>query len=143
MSVTQVSVFIENKPGHLEQVLGTLAQAGINLIALTVAETSDFGVLRMIVEDATQATSLLRSRQITCSTTEVLAVELDDRPGALWEALKAFSKQSLNIEYMYTFFEKRSDRAVMIFRFDDMATAQTAAQKAGYRVLDQKDVGRV
>jgi hypothetical protein len=141
MSVTQVSVFIENKPGHLEQVLETLAQASVNLIALTVAETSDFGVLRMIAADPAKAADLLRGRHITCSTTEVLAVELDDRPGALWEALKAFSKQSLNIEYMYTFIEKRRDRAVMIFRFDDMATAQKAAQQAGYRVLDQKDVG--
>lgn len=143
MSVTQISVFIENRPGHLEHVLETLGQGGINIIALTVAETSDFGVLRMIVADPAKAAGLLRGRQITCSTTEVLAVELNDRPGALWEALKAFSKRSLNIEYMYTFTENRRDKAVMIFRFDAMDAAQQAVEQAGYRVLDQTDVGRI
>jgi len=140
MSVTQLSVFIENKPGHLEQILETLGQGSVNLIALTVAETTDFGVLRMIVADPSKAVSLLRSKQITCSITEVLAVELDDRPGSLWEALKAFSNRSLNIEYMYTFTDKRKDKAVMIFRFDAMDAAKKAAQQAGYRILDQADL---
>ena len=140
MSVTQLSVFIENKPGHLEQILETLGQGAVNLIALTVAETADFGVLRMIVADPPKAAGLLRSRQITCSTTEVLAVELDDRPGSLWEALKAFSSRNLNIEYMYTFTDKRKDKAVMIFRFDAMDAAKKAAQQAGYRILDQVDL---
>jgi hypothetical protein len=140
MSVTQLSVFLENKPGHLEQILETLGQGSVNLIALTVAETTDFGVLRMIVADPPKAANLLRSRQITCSNTEVLAVELDDRPGSLWEALKAFSKRNLNIEYMYTFTDKRKDKAVMIFRFDAMDAAKKAAQQAGYRILDQVDL---
>ncbi len=142
MSVTQLSVFIENKPGHLEQILETLGKGNVNLIALTVAETSDFGVLRLMVADPAKAAGLLRARQITCSTTDVLAVELEDRPGALWEALKAFSSRNLNVEYMYTFTEKRRDKAVMIFRFDDMAAAQKAVQQAGYRVLEQADIGR-
>jgi len=141
MSVTQLSVFIENKPGHLEQILETLGQGGVNLIALTVAETTDFGVLRMIVADPPKAANLLRSKQITCSTTEVLAVELDDRPGSLWEALKAFSKRNLNIEYMYAFTEKRRDKAMMIFRFDAMDAAKKAVQQAGYKVLDQSELG--
>jgi hypothetical protein len=143
MSVTQLSVFIENKPGHLEQILETLGQGGVNLIALTVAETTDFGVLRMIVADPPKAANLLRSRQITCSNTEVLAVELDDRPGCLWEALKAFSKRNLNIEYMYAFTEKRRDKAVMIFRFDGMDAAKKVVQEAGYKVLAQSDLGSI
>jgi hypothetical protein len=143
MSVTQLSVFIENKPGHLEQILETLAKGGINLIALTVAETSDFGVLRLMVADPGKAAGLLRARQITCSATDVLAVELEDRPGALWEALKTFSTRNLNVEYMYTFTEKRRDKAVMIFRFDDMDAAQKAVQQAGYRILNQGDIGGV
>ncbi|MBP8303938.1 MAG: amino acid-binding protein [Phycisphaerae bacterium] len=141
MSVTQLSVFIENKPGHLEQILETLGQGGINLIALTVAETADFGVLRMILPDPAKAADLLRSRQITCSATEVLAVELDDCPGALRETLKTFSKRNLNIEYMYAFAEKHKDKAVMIFRFDNMDEAKKAVQQAGYRILQQSDLG--
>src|SRR5512137_2963484 len=115
MNVTQLSVFMENKPGHLQSVLKTLADQNINIITLTIAETSDFGILRMIVNDADKAKKILHDARITCSTTEVLAVELDDSPGSLYKAIEVFSKNNLNIEYMYAFTEKRGDKAVMIF----------------------------
>ncbi len=140
MNVTQLSVFMENKPGHLQNVLKTLADQNINIITLTIAETSDFGVLRMIVNDPEKAKKVLHDARITCSTTEVLAVELDDKPGSLFKAIDTFSKNNLNIEYMYAFTEKRGDRAVMIFRFDDIEAAKKAMAQEGYQIVKNIDI---
>ncbi|OHD65879.1 MAG: amino acid-binding protein [Spirochaetes bacterium RBG_13_51_14] len=140
MNVTQLSVFMENKPGHLQSVLKILADAKINIITLTIAETSDFGILRMIVNDAEKAKQVLHDARITCSTTEVLAVELDDKPGSLFKAIDAFVKNRLNIEYMYAFTEKRGDKAVMIFRFDDIETAKKALVQEGYQIVNKIDI---
>ncbi|HOT43581.1 MAG TPA: ACT domain-containing protein [Spirochaetota bacterium] len=140
MNVTQLSVFMENKPGHLQNVLKTLADQNINIITLTIAETSDFGVLRMIVNDPEKAKKVLHDARITCSTTEVLAVELDDRPGSLFKAIDTFAKNNLNIEYMYAFTEKRGDKAVMIFRFDDIEAAKKAMAQEGYQLVKNIDI---
>ena len=140
MNVTQLSVFMENKPGHLQNVLKTLSDQSINIITLTIAETSDFGVLRMIVNDPEKAKKVLHDARITCSTTEVLAVELDDRPGSLFKAIDTFAKNNLNIEYMYAFTEKRGDKAVMIFRFDDIEAAKKAMAQEGYQLVKNIDI---
>jgi hypothetical protein len=140
MNVTQLSVFMENKPGHLQGVLKILSDANINIMTLTIAETSDFGILRMIVNDSEKAKKALHDSRITCSTTEVLAVELDDKPGELLRAIEAFSKNKLNIEYMYAFTEKRGDRAVMIFRFDDIEAAKKALTQEGYQIVKKIDI---
>ena len=135
MNVTQLSVFMENKPGHLQHVLKILADGKINIITLTIAETSDFGILRMIVNDPDKAKKILRDASITSSTTDVLAIEIDDKPGALYSAIDTFAKNNLNIEYMYAFSEKRGDKAVMIFRFDDIEAAKTALLQEGFSIL--------
>jgi hypothetical protein len=140
MNVTQLSVFMENKPGHLQTVLKILADAKINIATLTIAESSDFGILRMIVNDADKAKKVLHDSRITCSTTEVLAVELDDKPGSLFRAIDAFAKNKLNIEYMYAFTEKRGDKAVMIFRFDDIEAAKKALAQEGYQIVKKIDI---
>lgn len=140
MNVTQLSVFMENKPGHLQNVLKILADANINIVTLTIAETSDFGILRMIVNDANKAKAVLQDARITSSTTEVLAIELDDKPGSLFRAIDAFARNNLNIEYMYAFTEKRGDRAVMIFRFDDIEAAKKALSQEGYQIVKNIDI---
>ncbi|MBN2079057.1 MAG: ACT domain-containing protein [Spirochaetes bacterium] len=140
MNVTQLSVFMENKPGHLQNVLKILADANINIVTLTIAETSDFGILRMIVNDANRAKAVLQDARITSSTTEVLAIELDDKPGSLFRAIDAFARNNLNIEYMYAFTEKRGDRAVMIFRFDDIEAAKKALSQEGYQIVKNIDI---
>lgn len=140
MNVTQLSVFMENKPGHLQNVLKILADQNINIITLTIAETSDFGILRMIVNDIEKARKVLHDGRITCSTTEVLAVELDDKPGSLFKAIDTFAKNNLNIEYMYAFTEKRGDKAVMIFRFDDIEAAKKAMAQEGYQIVKKIDI---
>ena len=94
----------------------------------------------MIVNDAEKAKKVLHDARITCSTTEVLAVELDDKPGSLFKAIDTFARNKLNIEYMYAFTEKRGDRAVMIFRFDDMDRAIAVLQAAGVGVSKPVDL---
>jgi len=140
MNVNQLSVFIENKPGSLQGVLKTLGENSINIITLTIAETSDFGILRMIVNRPEEALKVLRSNHFTCSITDVLAIEIDDEPGSLYRAVETFAKNHLNIEYMYAFTEKRDDRAVMIFRFDDIETAKKALTEEGYSIVKKIDI---
>ncbi len=140
MNVTQVSVFLENKPGHLQNVLKIISESDINIITLTIAETSDFGVLRMIVNKPEEAVKVLKENNITASTIDVLAIELDDKPGSLFNAIDAFSRNNLNIEYMYAFTEKRGDKAVMLFRFDDIEAAKKALVDEGYSIVNKIDI---
>jgi len=140
MNVTQVSIFLQNKPGHLEKILKILDDKGINIITLTIAETTDFGVLRLISDLPEEAVAALKENNVTCSITQVLALALDDTPGALYQAVKSFSRCHLNIEYMYAFAEKRDGRATMIFRFDDVEKARTVLLKEGFKVLSNQDI---
>lgn len=140
MNVTQVSVFIENKPGHLQNVLKILAEKNINIITLTIAESSDFGILRMIVNNPDTAVESLRGGHFTCSTTDVLAIEIGDQAGSLYKAIDTFARRNLNIEYMYAFTEKRNDQAVMIFRFDDIEAAKKALTEEGYSIVKKIDI---
>lgn len=140
MNVTQLSVFIENRPGHLQNVLKILADKNINIITLTIAETSDFGILRMIVNKPEDARAALKEAHITASLTDVLAIEIDDTSGSLYRAIDTFAKRKLNIEYMYAFTEKRGDRAVMIFRFDDIEAAKKALTEESYSIVNKIDL---
>lgn len=140
MNVTQLSAFVSNKPGHLQRVLKVLADENINIVTLIIAETSDFGILRMIVNDSEKGVKALRERNITCSVNDVLALEIDDTPGSLFKALDVFAKKNLNIEYMYAFTEKRDGKAVMIFRFEDIEAAKSALVDSGYNIVRKIDL---
>ncbi len=141
MTVNQVSVFLEDEPGHLEKVLHVLAEAGINVISLTIAEASGYGLLRMIVDEPDDAVKALHASNITCLETAVLAVEIQDVPGALLSALQGFEQRELNIEYLYTFPErKQPDRIVVIFRFEEADAAEKLLREDGYRILSHQDI---
>lgn len=140
MNITQLSIFLENKPGRLQHVLKILADKQINIKTLTIAEVSDFGILRMIVSRPEEAHEALRAEHITCSKTDVLAVCIDDTPGSLYKLIDSFAKRSINIEYMYAFTEKADDKAVMIFRFEDIELAKKALSEEGYSVLKKIDI---
>jgi hypothetical protein len=135
MRVKQLSVFLENKSGRLAEVLSILAQAGINLRALSLADTRDFGVLRVIVDDVEKAHAVLQANGVTASETDVLAVEVPDQPGGLAGILGLLGKQSVSVEYMYAFVTKSGDKAVMIFRFDNVDQAAGVLQRGGVRIL--------
>jgi len=135
MKVEQLSIFLENKPGGLEQVTRILKDAGINIRTLSLADTTDFGVLRLIVNDVDAAALVLKTQGLRVSRTTVVAVEVPDRPGGLHGILEVLSGNGINIEYLYAFVEKSGRNAVIIFRFDDPDTAIEVLQKNGLTVL--------
>jgi len=123
MKVEQISIFIENKSGRLAEVTQTLGEAGVNIRALSLADTSDFGILRLIVDKTDTAKEALKVKGFTVSKTEVVAVEVPDRPSGLFSILAILEKAGVNVEYMYAFVERCGGNAVIIFRFDNTETA--------------------
>ena len=138
MKVDQISIFLENKSGRLAEVTRVLGAAGINIRALSLADTSDFGILRLIVNDSAKATDVLKANQFTVSMTQVVAVEVNDRPGGLAHILDLLQKEGINVEYMYAFVERSSDNAVIIFRFDEIDKAIKTLTSRGITVLEGK-----
>ncbi|HJV66400.1 MAG TPA: ACT domain-containing protein [Geomonas sp.] len=135
MHVEQISIFIENKFGRLAEVTRILGDAGINIRTLSLADTSDFGILRLIVNDSEKAKNVLKEKGFTVSKTEVVAVEIPDRPGGLADILQVLDKDGINVEYMYAFVERCGENAVMIFRFDETQKAITTLSATGFHVL--------
>jgi hypothetical protein len=140
MKITQISVFLENKPGRLQNVLKILSDNEINIQTLTIAEVNDFGVLRMIVNRPDEAAEALKAGGVTSSKTEVLAVAIDDVPGALLTLIDVFANHKINIEYMYAFTAKADGRPVMLFRFEDIELARKALIEEGYRLLKAAEI---
>jgi len=135
MKVEQISIFLENKPGGLEEVTRILKDAGINIRTLSLADTSDFGVLRLIVNDVDRASQVLKEQGFRISRTIVVAVEVPDRPGGLHGILEVLSKSGINVEYLYAFVERSGEHAVIIFRVDAPDKAIEVLQKNGMTVL--------
>jgi hypothetical protein len=136
MRVEQISVFLENKTGRLAEVTGTLSEAGVNIRALSVADTSDFGVLRLIVDDTHKAKETLRTNGFTVGKTNVIAVEVPDQPGGLHRILSVLDASGINVEYMYAFVQQSGSNAVMIFRFEKIDEAVAVLTESGVTVID-------
>ena len=140
MNVEQISIFLENKSGRLAEVTEVLARNGINLRALSLADTADFGIFRLIVNDPEKAVRVLKERGFTIGKNDVVAAEVPDRPGGLAGILAALQGKGINVEYMYAFVQKSEGNAVLIFRFDEIEKAVDTLQKAGIRVLKGEEV---
>ncbi len=140
MKITQLSVFAENKPGHLVAPCKMLAESGVNIRALSLADTQKFGILRLIVSDPKKATKLLEDGGFMVKATEVLAIEVPDHPGGLSEVLSALEKSTVNIEYMYAFPFGRGEKAVLIFRFSDPDAAIKHLQSAGISLVSREEL---
>ena len=136
MRVEQISVFLENKAGRLAEVTRILAEAGINIRALSLADTSDFGILRLIVNDNDKAKEALKAHGFTVGKTDVVAVEVEDRPGGLHKILDSLFKANVNVEYMYAFVQQSGSNAVIIFRFDNFEEAVKVLQANGVTVIE-------
>lgn len=135
MTLRQISVFLENKKGRLAEVVGLIARERINIRALALADTADFGVLRLIVNDTEKCFTVLKQAGFVAQKTEVLAVEVSDRPGGLQRVLGVLDRVGINIEYMYAFVEKKADNAIVIFRVDQPEKAAKELESEGIAVL--------
>ncbi|MDY0269690.1 ACT domain-containing protein [Trichloromonas sp.] len=135
MKVDQISIFIENKSGRLAEVTRVLGEAGVNIRALSLADTSDFGILRLIVNKTDEAKAVLKSKGFTVNKTDVVAVEVPDRPLGLNSILEILDRGHVNVEYMYAFVERCGENAVIIFRFDNTDEAIQVLTRGGITVL--------
>jgi hypothetical protein len=143
VKVRQVSVFLENKSGRLYEACKCLADAEVNIRALSIAETADYGVLRLIVNDPDKAMQVMSENEFTVSETEVIAVEVPDDPGGLASVLAPLYDANVNIEYLYCFVEKSGESAIVVFRVEQLDQAIKALQVSGYTVMREDDVYRI
>lgn len=143
MSVKQISVFLENRPGALKAMTGVLAENQIDMRAFSLAETSDFGIARIIVDDVYKTTTVLKDAGFVHNITPVIGVAISDTPGGLDSVLQILSDAQVNIEYMYAFLGGRADAAYMIFRVADDAKATAALAAKGVRLVDPDELANI
>lgn len=140
MKLKQLSLFLENKPGALCRPMRLLARAGFNILTLSIADTNQFGILRLILRDWENAKKLLEKNGFVVKVTDMVAVEVSDRPGGLAKILDVAEKAGLNVEFMYAFPEKRENKEVLIFRFDDPDRAIEMLKKKKINVVAGVDL---
>ena len=140
MRVEQIAIFLENKSGRLAEITSILAGKGINIRALSVADTADFGILRLIVDKVEEAKTVLKDNGFTVGKTMVIAVQVPDRVGGLASVLKIIDAADLNVEYMYAFVNKRNDDAILIFRFDDVDKAIGVLRKNNVTIMTGEQI---
>lgn len=143
MKVEQISVFLENKAGRLAEVAKILGDNDVNIRALSLADTTDFGILRLIVNNTDKAKKVLGENGFTVKITEVIAVEVDDRPGGLAQILLPLAEANINVEYMYAFVEKSKNKAVLIFKFEDLDKAIEVLTKNGVTILKNEELANL
>ncbi len=144
MMIKQISVFLENQPGALYAMTGILAQNQIDMRAFSLAETSDFGIARIIVDDVYKTTTVLKDAGYVHNITPVLGVAIPDVPGGLNKVLQALTDARVNVEYMYAFLGGRDvDHAYMIFRVADSAAATAALGKRGIKTVEQEEIDKL
>jgi len=143
MMAIQISVFLENKSGRLAEVTHALAGAEVNIRALSLAETIDYGVLRLIVDRPKEAKAALAEAGFTVTETEVIAVAMPDRPGGLAGIVDLVTRRGLNIEYLYAFVGHRGENAVVVFRIDKAQEAIAVLQEGGAHVLSAAELGAI
>jgi hypothetical protein len=138
--IKQISVFVENKKGRLARITEVLGQGGVDLIALSIADTTNFGIMRCIVSDPDKAIALLRANDFTASTTEVIVAEVVDTPGGLSHVLGLLDKADISVEYLYSFVRTPSENALILFRVEDIATAVDTLKAGGVKLLEEQDI---
>jgi hypothetical protein len=141
--IKQISVFMKNEPGRLTKVTRLIADAGLDIRALTVAETADFGILRLIVSDPDTAYSILKENQMAVVEHDVLGVEVEDKPGGLAKIIEILAKEKINIEYIYAFVAKSREKAYVVLRLGNLETGKKVLEKNGIRLLTTDDLDKI
>lgn len=140
MSIKQLTIFVENKKGAVVSITDTLAQNNVNIRALSIAETEDFGILRLIVNDEATAEKTLSEKGYLIKVTDVVGVKIGDDPGKLTAALGVLDKAGINLEYLYAFMSRTEKHAYVVLRVEDNEIAEAALQKEGFRIITDADV---
>ncbi len=140
MIIKQISVFVENKAGRLAEITTLLAEAGVDIRALSVADTNDFGILRLIVNDPDKAEEMLKEHGYTVALTKVLAIGIHDQPGGLAAPMKTLFEHHISVEYMYAFISKSVDTAYVILRVEDNERAAQVLQESGVKLVSEDEV---
>lgn len=140
MFIKQLSIFVENKNGRLETIIETLSKNGINISALSIADTTDFGILRMIVDEPDKARDALREIGVISKCTDVIAVYIDDKTGGLAEVLKVLSEDELGIEYMYAFLGRTHGKALMVLKSDEPEKAIRSLESDGIKIASEEEI---
>lgn len=143
MKLKQISVFMENRAGRLAEATRVLGDANVNIRALALADTSDFGILRLLVDDTQKAIDALGRAGFTVRGTEVVAAEIVDRPGGLATVLALLQGAGINVEYMYAFLERHRDNAILVFRFENPEKAIAALREASIKVFTAEEISRL
>ena len=140
MRIRQISIFLENKPGQLSAICRDLADAAINIVTLSLADTADFGIARLIVDDHEKAKAVLAERGHVVNVREVIGVCVPDRPGGMAEVMSVLDSADVNVEYSYAFAFHKGEKAVLVFRFSDNDKAEAALKKAGFTTLGEEEI---
>lgn len=143
MSLKQLTVFVENKQGSLVNITDTLAEKNVNLRALSIADTQDFGLLRLIVSDNDTALSALSDKGYVLKITEVVGVKIGDEPGKLSKALSVLAEAGINVEYLYAFMARTEKHAYVVLRPTDNAAAEVALEAAGFHLITDADIDKL
>ena len=143
MTMQQISVFLENRPGGLAEFIKALSENNIDMRAMCIAETPDFGILRIIVDDVYHTVTTMKEAGYVCSVTKVLAVEIPDKPGSLLHTLNVLGENNINLEYSYAFTMRKKDVAYMILRVNDNEKAIEALTKNGIKLVGQDELGKM
>ena len=143
MAIKQLTVFVENKQGSIVSVTETLSNNNINLRALSVAETQDFGILRLIVDDEKTAEKILTDEGYLIKITEVVGVKIGDEPGKLTAALDVLDKADINVEYLYAFMARTEKHAYVVLRVENNEVAETALTSAGFKLITEADINKL
>lgn len=140
MAIKQLSVFVENKEGKLREITDILAKAGIDIRALSIADTSEFGILRLIVRDPHKAKALLEKNGFVATINDVVGVEINDRPGGLAEIVRLFAERDINMEYMYAFLTRTENKAYLVVRVDGASEVENLLESEKIRILTPADI---
>ncbi|PKM62502.1 MAG: acetolactate synthase [Firmicutes bacterium HGW-Firmicutes-21] len=140
MFIKQLSVFVENKSGRLAEITAIIAKANIDIRALSIADTTDFGILRLVVDKPAEAEKTLKDAGLTVSLTNVIAVGIPDKPGGFANAMQVLADKEISVEYMYAFVSRDTDRAYLIMRVKDNDAAASILGGSGLELLSEDDV---
>lgn len=143
VAIKQISLFVENKPRRMARVAKTLSNSGVNIRAMTIAEAGDFGVIRMVVDDPQKGYQVLHDEGFTVSETEVLAVEMKDIPGGLYEIVDSLGRGGINIDYAYAFVTAKSERAMLIVRVDNLEGAKDVLTGVGIKLATKDELQKI